>query len=80
MLDKTALEQRTSMVIDQFEGIVPQYEAFYIHSIIYAADRANEAFNRFDTVISEVHPNSQTVFQPVPPQYLPRPEWLGGRD
>ncbi|MEB3288232.1 MAG: hypothetical protein VKJ04_12130 [Vampirovibrionales bacterium] len=53
MLDKTALEQRTSMVIDQFEGIVPQYEAFYIHSIIYAADRGNEAFNRFDTVISE---------------------------
>ncbi|MGE0201508.1 MAG: hypothetical protein AB7P76_11130 [Candidatus Melainabacteria bacterium] len=61
MLDKTTLKQRTAMVIDQFEGIVPQYEAFYIHSIVYAADRANEAFKRFESVVSELESKELAV-------------------
>jgi hypothetical protein len=39
------------MIAQQCDGISPPYEAFYIHSIIYAADRAEDAFQRFDSAV-----------------------------
>jgi hypothetical protein len=35
-------------LIDEFGGIYPPYEAFYILSIIYAAERSIDAFRRFE--------------------------------
>jgi hypothetical protein len=46
-IDANELKRRTKLVIDKYEGIVPHHEAFYIHSIIYSADRADKAFRRF---------------------------------
>lgn len=59
MLDKETQKQRESMVINDFEGIVPHYEAFYIQSIIYAAGRADEAFNCFKEEVSG--PQSEAI-------------------
>lgn len=47
-IDASELERRTKLVVDEYEGIVPYCEAFYIHSIIYSADRADKAFRRFE--------------------------------
>lgn len=49
------LENSTNDVPDQLikenGGILPMFEAFYIESIIYAADRAVAAFERFDEAL-----------------------------
>jgi hypothetical protein len=46
-IDANELKRRTKLVVDEYEGIVPHCETFYIHSIIYSADRADKAFKRF---------------------------------
>lgn len=51
-MDEQELLRRKSMVIEQYEGILPMYEAFYIQFIMYAADRAVDAFQRFDKSVS----------------------------
>jgi hypothetical protein len=51
-LDDDARNQRASIIAKQFHGIYPVYEAFYIHSIIYAADRSETAFERFDGAVA----------------------------
>ena len=58
-------EEREKLIIEQFGGIYPVYEAFYLESLIYAAGRATEAFRRFDqarkrrdgnaTIVANVH-------------------------
>jgi hypothetical protein len=45
-------KQRELLVVDRYRGIYPVYEAFYIHSLIYAADRSETAFQRFDEAIA----------------------------
>lgn len=52
-MDKTTQEQRESVIVEQFDGIYPVYEAFYIHSIIYAADRSESAFQRFESATAD---------------------------
>jgi hypothetical protein len=47
-IDEQTRKQREATVIEQHEGIYPMYEAFYLESIIYAADRCEDAFRRFD--------------------------------
>jgi len=37
-----------ALIADEWAGIHPTFEAFYIHSIIYSASRAGDAFQRFD--------------------------------
>lgn len=44
-------QRRIDIVIDQGSGILPQYEAFYLQSILYAADASANAFERFSSSI-----------------------------
>lgn len=37
-------------VVDEYEGILPAYKAFYAQSIAYAAERAEAAFQRFEEI------------------------------
>jgi len=52
MLDETQKAERATLIAQQYDGIFPAAEAFYIHSIIYAAERAEDAFQRFDKAVS----------------------------
>lgn len=52
------------MVVAQFDGIVPYFEAFYIESLLYAAGRAVDAFGRFDQALT-VENNSAMVVASV---------------
>ncbi|MBZ5672320.1 MAG: hypothetical protein LAO04_21690 [Acidobacteriia bacterium] len=47
-IDQAELDRRASLIVEQFEGIHPPYEAFYIRSIAYSAGRARDAFLRFE--------------------------------
>jgi len=44
--------RRESIVTDQWGGIVPTYEAFYLESICYTSGRAVAAFERFDAAVA----------------------------
>ncbi|MFX0138795.1 MAG: hypothetical protein ACFFDN_34460 [Candidatus Hodarchaeota archaeon] len=46
-MEKEELVKRAKIACDSFNGIVPYHEVFYIHSIIYSASRALEAFERY---------------------------------
>lgn len=52
-LDEDTRKQREALIIGQFGGIYPVNEAFYIHSIIYAAERSESAFQRFEDVVAK---------------------------
>lgn len=54
-------KQREALVIDQYAGIFPAYEAFYIHSIIYAAERSESAFLTFEETNSQATPAALVV-------------------
>jgi len=51
-LDSAELKSRSELVGSDWQGIFAPYEAFYIHSILYSAGRATEAFRRFDVARS----------------------------
>lgn len=44
-------KEREALIAQQYGGIYPVYEAFYIRSIIYAAERSEMAFQRFDEAV-----------------------------
>ena len=46
-LDIDEKERRAKLVVEDYQGIVPHCEAFYIHSIIYSAGRCLESFDRY---------------------------------
>ncbi len=46
-LNESELERRAIVVTENFAGINPLFEAFYIRSVLYSASRAREAFERF---------------------------------
>ncbi|HCL66390.1 MAG TPA: hypothetical protein DIC56_16435 [Rhizobium sp.] len=50
-LDEEVRKERESQIAKQYRGIYPVYETFYIHSIIYAAERSETAFQRFDEAV-----------------------------
>ena len=50
-----------SRVAEDFGGIFPPHEAFYLQSIIYAADRSNEAFNSFAISVKSGAPDESIV-------------------
>lgn len=52
-LDENIRDERERLIAEQYRGIFPPYEAFYIHSIIYAAERSEAAFQRFDEAVDE---------------------------
>ena len=47
-IDEGDLDLRGARIVAEWDGIYPLYEAFYIHSIMYSADRVLEAFERYD--------------------------------
>jgi hypothetical protein len=51
-LDEDARKERAALITKQYCGIYPVYEAFYIQSIIYAAERSEAAFQRFDDAVA----------------------------
>lgn len=51
-LDKDIRSKREAMISSDYHGIYPVYEVFYIHSIIYAAERSETAFQRFDEAVA----------------------------
>lgn len=52
-LTKQYKKQRVLEIIRSYGGIYPPYEAFYIEHIIYIADRAVSAFERFDNLLKD---------------------------
>lgn len=46
-LDVEERQSRAKLVVDDYDGILPCCEAFYIHSIIYSAGRCLESFDRY---------------------------------
>jgi len=49
-MDVAELEKRASLVVGEYDGIIPYVEAFYIHSIIYSASRCLDSFARYDNL------------------------------
>ena len=47
MLDRAETQRRERIVVEEYEGILPHCEAFYIHSIHYSANRSIAAFVRY---------------------------------
>ena len=47
-MDIDELERRAGKIADEWQGIFATYEAFYIQSIMYTADRCLESFERYD--------------------------------
>lgn len=52
-LDEDERRRRKALIAQEYGGIYPVYEAFYIHSIIYAAERSEAAFQRFDEAVAK---------------------------
>lgn len=51
-LSRDEITRRIRIVVDECDGIQPQFEMCYLHSIAYAAGRANEAFIRYDVELA----------------------------
>jgi len=49
--DSDELKRREKIVIDEFGGICPIYEAFYLESLVYAAGSSVSAFARYDEAV-----------------------------
>jgi len=45
--------ERENYVVNQSDGILPMYEAFYIEALTYCAGRARSAFQRFDRALTD---------------------------
>jgi len=60
-LDEDTQKGREALTVGQYGGIYPLYEAFYIHSVIYAAERSESAFQRFEVAVTEVQSAALTV-------------------
>ncbi|MBL0402351.1 hypothetical protein JKG68_00035 [Microvirga aerilata] len=52
-LSNEEINERRKFVASQYSGILPQYEAFYIHSVMYAADCSANAFERYKIAVEE---------------------------
>jgi len=52
-LSNEELAECLRITVDEFGGIIPYYEAFYIHSILYAADRSSIAFEQYKVAVAD---------------------------
>ena len=48
-MNQNELKRRANIAVEQYNGLVPYCEVFYILSIRYSASRCLEAFARYDT-------------------------------
>ena len=60
-MEKADLDSRADRIVGEWSGIFAPYEAFYIHSILYSADRVLEAFERYDLLRLEKAPGPDQV-------------------
>ncbi len=60
-IDGKIRKEKEALIAKQYRGIYPPYEAFYIHSIIYAAERSETAFQRFDEAVVASRPAALIV-------------------
>lgn len=51
-LNNGVRNEREALIVQQHNGIYPPYEAFYIQSITYAAERSETAFQRFEKAVA----------------------------
>lgn len=51
--EEKELLRRILLIIENYEGIAPEHEAFYIYSILYSAERALSAFDRYEELIKK---------------------------
>ena len=49
-IDQQEKRERIRKVIDEYGGMIPQYEVFYLLSILYPAERCLEAFSRYEEI------------------------------
>lgn len=49
-MDTQELERRALICVNDYNGIIPYVEAFYIHSIIYSASRCLDSFYRYEAL------------------------------
>lgn len=49
-MDKQELERRALICANDYDGIIPYVEAFYIHSIIYSASRCLDSFCLYEAL------------------------------
>jgi hypothetical protein len=42
------LERRASICAEDYKGIIPSQEAFFLHSIIYSTARCLDSFERYE--------------------------------
>ncbi|MEQ1777185.1 MAG: hypothetical protein ABL863_01420 [Nitrosomonas sp.] len=49
-MDIKELESRAMLCVNEYDGIVPHFGAFYIDSIIYSASRCLDSFNRYEVL------------------------------
>lgn len=47
-LDNDEREKRAAIVCNDYDGIIPYCESFYLHSILYSAGRCLESFERYE--------------------------------
>jgi hypothetical protein len=49
-IDQQEKIERIRKVIDEYGGMIPQFEVFYLLSILYPAERCLEAFSRYEEI------------------------------
>lgn len=54
-MDKSERQKRAKIVVEQYNGVLPQFKAFYVHSILYAATQAEKAFKRYELAVEGNH-------------------------
>jgi hypothetical protein len=55
------MKDHSQIIIDDFDGILPYHEVFYLESIQHTATRALDAFNRFNIGLQEKNDVEGTV-------------------
>lgn len=58
---KVDMKEREKTIIEQYNGIFPVYEAFYLAAIVYSAGCAIEAFDRYKIAVENRYDNDAAV-------------------
>jgi len=60
-MDTQELERRALICTNDYGGILPYVEVFYIHSIIYSASRCLDAFYRYEAIKDKNVPSDELI-------------------
>lgn len=63
-MEKLEMQDRANTIIKEHDGIFPPFNAFYVHSILYAANQAAKAFERYELAVNE-RQDPETIFSEV---------------